>query len=71
MSIEQIVAEAASMPEAKRKELIGQLIAIGRSKREEQEFKRRMAGLIDDNDPSHWMTGDELRRRLASENTAG
>jgi hypothetical protein len=30
-----------------------------------------MAEMIDDNDPSHWITGDELRRRLAAENSAG
>jgi hypothetical protein len=70
MSIEQIVNEAAAMPEAQRKELIGRLLAIGRSKREEQEFKLRMAELIDDNDPSHWVTGDELRSRLAADSTA-
>ena len=70
MSIEQIVHEAAALPEQQRKELIGRLIAIGRSKQEEQEFKRRMAERIDDKDPSHWMTGDELRRRLAAENSA-
>jgi len=67
MSIEEIVNEAASMPEAERKELIGRLLAIGRSKREEQEFKRRMAELIDDHDPSHWITYDELKRRLPAD----
>jgi hypothetical protein len=29
-----------------------------------------VAELIDDKDPSHWMTGDELRRRLAAEKSA-
>ena len=70
MSIEQIVSEAAALPEEQRKELIGRLIALGRSKQEDAEFKRRMAELIDDKDPSHWMTGDELRRRLAAESSA-
>jgi len=70
MSIEQIVSEAAALPEEQRKELIGRLIALGRSKEEDAEFKRRMAELIDDKDPSHWMTGDELRRRLAAESSA-
>ena len=64
MSIEQIVKEAAALPVQQRKELIGRLIALGRSEREEQEFKQRMAELIDDNDPSHWITYDELKRRL-------
>ena len=70
MSIEQIVSEAAALPEEQRKELIGRLIALGRGKQEDAEFKRRMAELIDDKDPSHWMTGDELRRRLAAESSA-
>ena len=67
MSIEQIVNEAAALPEHERKDLIGRLLAIGRSRREEQEFKKRTAELIADKDPSHWMTGDELRRRLDAE----
>ena len=67
MSIEQIVNEAAALPEHERKDLIGRLLAIGRSRREEQEFKKRTAELIDDKDPSHWITYDELKRRLPAE----
>jgi len=61
-----MISEAAALPEQQRKELIGRLIALGRSKQEDADFKRRMAEMIDDNDPSHWMTDDELRRRLAA-----
>lgn len=64
MSIEQIVKEAASLPDQQRKQLIGELIALGRSKVEDTEFRRQMADRIDDQDPSHWMTYDELKRRL-------
>ena len=64
MSIEQIVNEAASLPDQQRKELIGRLIALGRSKAEDAEFRRQMAERIDDHDPSHWMTYEELQRRL-------
>ena len=64
MSIEQIVSEAEALPEEQRKDLIGRLLAIGRDRREEAERRKRAAELIDDNDPSHWMTYDELKRRL-------
>ena len=67
MSIEQIVNEATALPTPQRKELIGRLIAIGRSKKEDAEFRRRMAELIDDNDPNHWCTGDDLRSQLAAD----
>ena len=67
MSIEQIVNEAAAMPEAQRKELIGHLIALGRSPREVAEFRREMAVRIDDSDPAHWITYDELKRRLPAD----
>jgi hypothetical protein len=66
MSIEQIVKEAASLPDQERKQLIGQLIALGRSKEEDAEFRRQMAERIDDHDPSHWMTYDDLKRRLSA-----
>ena len=64
MSIEEIVTEAAALPEQQRKDLIGRLLAIGRDKREAAEFRKEMAELIDDNDPSHWITYDELKRRV-------
>ena len=67
MSIEQIVTEAEALPEEQRKDLIGRLLAIGRDRREAAERRKQAAELIDDNDPSHWMTYDELKRRLAAD----
>ena len=67
MSIEQIVTEAAALPEQERKDLIGRLLALGRSRQEEAEFRKQMAELIDDNDPSHWCSGDELRRMIEAD----
>lgn len=64
MSIEQIVKEVASLPDQQRRQLIGQLIALGRSKAEDAEFRREMADRIDDQEPSHWLAFDELKRRL-------
>ena len=70
MSIEQIVTEAAALPEQERKDLIGRLLALGRSRQEEAEFRRRAAELIDDNDPSHWCSGEELRRMIETDAAA-
>ena len=70
MSIEQIVTEAAALPEQERKDLIGRLLALGRSRQEEAEFRRRAAELIDDNDPSHWCSGEELRRMIEADEAA-
>ena len=66
MSIEQIVTEAAAMPVTERKQLIGRLIAIGRAQ-QDAEFKRTLAERIDDGDPSHWLSYDELKRRLPAD----
>ncbi|MEO6788918.1 MAG: hypothetical protein ABI318_22580 [Chthoniobacteraceae bacterium] len=63
MSIEQIVTEAAAMPAPERKQLIGRLLAIGRAQAD-ADFKRRLAERIDDSDPSHWISYDELKQRL-------
>lgn len=69
MSIEQIVTEAAALPVMERKQLIGQLIAIGRAQHD-VEFKRTLAERLDDGDPSHWVSYDELKRRLPADTSA-
>ena len=66
MSIEQIVSEAATMPVAERKQLIGRLIAIGREQ-QDAEFKRTLAERIDDGDPSNWVSYDELKEKLPAD----
>lgn len=70
MSIEQIVLEAAALPEKDRKQLIGRLIALGRNPEEERAFRQRMADAIDDRDPDHWVSYEELKKRLSSEPAA-
>jgi deoxyhypusine synthase len=65
VSIEQIVQEAASLPEQARKQLIGKLMALGRSASDDAELRRELAERIDDQDPAHWISYDELKRRLA------
>ncbi len=63
MSIEQIVTEAAAMPALERKQLIGRLLAIGRAQ-EDADFRHTLAERMDDGDPSHWISYDELKQRL-------
>ena len=56
MSIQQLKAEAAALPDAERRELIAYLLALGRNRA--AEYWDRMAAKIEDQDPSHWV-GDE------------
>ena len=71
MNLEQIVQEAVSLPEQQRRELIGRLLALGRSKAEEAEFRRAMAERIDDADPGHWISYEELKCRLPADGAGG
>ena len=63
MSLDQILAEASSLPPEQRKELIGRLLAIGRDERD-SEFRRMLAQKIDDQDPAHWVPLEDLARHL-------
>ncbi len=71
MSIEQIVSEVAALPDPQRKQLIGRLLALGRSEEESAAFRREMAARLDDDDPAQWMSYEELRRRLPAEQANG
>ena len=62
MSFEQLKQEAATLTRQQRRELIGHLLALGR--KDEAVFKRQMAEKIDDNNPDHWVTLEELKRRV-------
>ena len=65
MSFDQIKAEAATLTREQRRELIGHLLALGR--KDDAAFKRKLAEKIDDNNPNHWVTLDELKRRVPSD----
>ena len=61
MSFEQIKAESTALTPEQRRELIGHLLALGRKG---DDFRRKLAAKIDDNDPNHWVTEEDLDRAL-------
>ena len=63
MSIDQLVAEATSLPQEQRKALISRLLALGRGEKD-AEFRRMLAQKIDDQDPAHWVPMEELAGHL-------
>jgi hypothetical protein len=62
MSFEQIKAESATLTPEQRRQLIGHLLALGR--KDDGDFRRKLAAKIDDNDPAHWVAEDNLDRAL-------
>ena len=62
MSIEQIKSAMAELPAEKQKELIGFLLRL-RSERD-PDYRHEMRARLDDPDPTHWLTSEELETRL-------
>ncbi len=62
MSIEQIKDAAAKLSAEKQKELIGFLLKL-RNERD-PEYRREMRSRLDDKDPTHWLTPEQLEARL-------
>lgn len=63
MSLAQLKDQAAHLQLEEQRELIAFLIA--RQTESDEDFKNAMAEKIDDNDPSHWVELDELRKRYS------
>jgi hypothetical protein len=63
MSVDQIMAAAANLPREQRKALIGRLLALGRGESDAQ-FRRMLSEKIDDKDPSHWASMEDLAGHL-------
>jgi hypothetical protein len=63
VSVDQIMAAAASLSREERKALIGRLLALGREENNAQ-FRRTLAEKIDDQDPSHWVPMEDLAGHL-------
>ncbi len=61
MSLAQLKQEAAQLPSKQRRELIAFLVALQTEK--QKEFKERLAAKISDNDPTHWMELNDVRKR--------
>ena len=62
MSIQQLKAEAAGLPDAERRELVGYLIAKGRE--HAPAYWERLAAKVEDRDPAHWVPEADLDRAL-------
>ena len=63
MSLAQLKDQAAHLLPAEQRELIAFLVS--RQNAQDEEFRKKLARKIDDNDPSHWVELDELRKRYA------
>ena len=62
MSLESLKTEAAGLDEQSRKELVSFLISLRGKHRAERA--RRMAAIMDDDDPGRWLTPEEFQQRL-------
>ena len=62
MSLETLKREAAALDDSARKELFTFLVSL----REKQwaERMKRVSAVLDDPDPSRWLTIEEVRERL-------
>jgi hypothetical protein len=63
MSIDAIKEELAGLDADGRQQIIAYLVSI--NQRENPEYRAKMARKIDDNDPFHWVTLEELDQRLS------
>ena len=63
MNVDQLVAEAACLPQAERKTLIGRLLILGRGE-QDVEFRRMLAQKIDDGNPGNWVPMEDLSKHL-------
>jgi len=63
MSVEELERELSGLDDTERHRIMAYLVAIEDQK--DTEYKAEMARRIDDKDPSHWITLDELEKRLS------
>ena len=63
MSLAQLKDQATHLEIDEQRELIAFLIA--RQTEQDEDFKRVLTEKIDDNDPSHWVELDDLRKRYS------
>jgi hypothetical protein len=63
MSLSQLKEQAALLPVAEQRELIAYLIS--KQTEQDEDFKDTLAQKIDDQDPSHWVELDELKKRYS------
>lgn len=63
MSIDALEKEVASLDLKARKRLLSYILSLNASE-EDPEYLSKLGRLIDDKDPSHWVSLEELERRL-------
>ena len=63
MSIEAIKQELASLDMERRNEIVAYLLSI--DDQNNSEYRSSLTRKIDDKNPAHWLTLEELDRRLA------
>lgn len=68
MSLQQLKANAADLPDVERRELLAYLVALGRSR--DDTYWRKVEAQIDDRDPQHWVRGEDLDRALGLDQDA-
>jgi len=64
VSIQEIKTEIEALPAEERKRLAAFLVSLRH--KEIAEYRTRMARRIDDKNPDHWATLEELDQRLES-----
>jgi hypothetical protein len=62
MSVEELERELSGLDDAERHRIMAYLVSIEDQKH--VEYMEKMARKIDDKDPSHWITLEELEKRL-------
>ena len=62
MSVEELERELSGLADAERHRIMAYLVSIEDQKH--AEYVAEMARRIDDKDPSHWITLEELEKRL-------
>lgn len=62
MSLETLKETAAALDAQSRKELVAFLIGLREAER--ADHIRKMSAILDDPDPSRWLTIEELKARL-------
>ena len=63
MSFAQLKDQAIQLPPAEQRQLIACLIAVQTDN--DEAFKDKLAGKIDDRNPENWVELDELKARLS------
>ena len=63
MNFEALKQELAKLSEKDRGKIMAFLVAL--DERDDAEYRAEITRRIDDKDPAHWMTLEELERRLS------